>query len=371
MSLLNTFRDTIYAVTSCCFPNPTIRINKRTFKVIRLLGEGGFSFVYLVQDVLTGRLVALKKIRCPLGSEAVADAVREIDMYRMFQHENIIRVLDTSVMTDRDGTKIVYIFLPFYKRGNLQDSINANNLSKTRFQEKQLLQLFRKVCYALRVLHTYTLPKVPMTNPDEEVQTDENFLMSSPVSETSLGSFVLPPENDSTQNRPRDENNRTLGQIVPYAHRDLKPGNILISDDGKSPVLMDFGSITQARVIIKTRQDALLQQDIAGENSTMSYRAPELYDVQTDTELDEKVDIWSLGCTLYAAAYGQSPFEANINEVGGSLALAILNGQFKFPSEDPYSEGFRDCIRSMLTLDPVQRPDIHAVISSIDALLAE
>lgn len=72
----------------------------------------------------------------------------------------------------------------------------------------------------------------------------------------------------------------------------MKPGNILISDDGKTPILMDFGSVTKARIPIKTRQDGLLQQDIAAEHSTIPYRAPELYDVQTGTVLDEKVDIW-------------------------------------------------------------------------------
>lgn len=33
-------------------------------------------------------------------------------------------------------------------------------------------------------------------------------------------------------------------------------------------------------------------QDIAAEQSTMAYRAPELFDVKTGTMLDEKVDIW-------------------------------------------------------------------------------
>ena len=35
-----------------------------------------------------------------------------------------------------------------------------------------------------------------------------------------------------------------------------------------------------------------------------AYRAPELFDVQSDCVIDAKTDVWSLGCTLYAMAYG-------------------------------------------------------------------
>ena len=49
--------------------------------------------MYLVQDVATGRLYALKKIRCPFGSEGVQDAMKEAEMYRTFQHENVIKVM--------------------------------------------------------------------------------------------------------------------------------------------------------------------------------------------------------------------------------------------------------------------------------------
>lgn len=68
------------------------------------------------------------------------------------------------------------------------------------------------------------------------------------------------------------------GELTPYAHRDLKPGyvtnarrrfrcaeynvsrNIMIADDGTTPILMDFGSTVRARIKVETRQQALLQQ---------------------------------------------------------------------------------------------------------------
>lgn len=48
-------------------------------------------------------------------------------------------------------------------------------------------------------------------------------------------------------------------ELFPFAHRDMKPGNVMIADDG-SPILMDFGSAIPARIKIETRSQALLQQ---------------------------------------------------------------------------------------------------------------
>ena len=41
----------------------------------------------------------------------------------------------------------------------------------------------------------------------------------------------------------------------------------------------------------------------------VKWRAPELFEVPSHCEIDEKTDIWSLGCTLYAMAYGRQSFE--------------------------------------------------------------
>ncbi|KAG1455525.1 hypothetical protein G6F46_005575 [Rhizopus delemar] len=233
-------------------------------------------------------------------------------------------------------------------------------MSKTQFEETEMLQLFREICVGVQVLHTYRgqggariqyESNQPMSH-EEESRQDQG-LLSGNHQEQSTGGVA----------------SEGTGEIVPWAHRDIKPGNVLIADDGQTAVLMDFGSMCQARIHIENRQEALAQQDIAAEHCTMPYRAPELFDVKTGTTLDEKVDIWSLGCTLYAMAYGQSPFEMNMDQ-GGSVALAVLNNQYKFPEgSNKYSDNIKDMIQWMLTTDPSKRPNIHQILNKLNELL--
>ncbi|EJD06924.1 other/NAK protein kinase [Fomitiporia mediterranea MF3/22] len=423
-SLRERAKDALYALTSClCHPSAKVKINGRTFKILKVLGEGGFSFVYLVQDEDSGRQFALKKIRCPTGSEGVKEAMREVEAYRRFKHPNIIRILDSAVVQDADGEgKIVYLFLPLYKRGNLQDAINAHLINGTGFSEAEMLRLFRGTCEAVRAMHTFRATTASQSHSSTSAQprresipasarprSKQNGALGGPVvhhgSDDEDDDDLLPhPEGDGeggysyeqdggssiplvTKHAVEDEgdvifdgdeeladhmpngNDPSQMEVVPYAHRDLKPGNVMVADDG-SPILMDFGSAIRARIKIETRQQALLQQDIAAEQSTMAYRAPELFDVKTGVTLDEKVDIWSLGCTLYALAYLHSPFETlATTEQGGSIAMAVMNAAYKHPRDSAYSQGLRDLIDSMLKADPTQRPDIHQVIEQTDAVL--
>ena len=77
--------------------------------------------------------------------------------------------------------------------------------------------------------------------------------------------------------------------------------NVMISDEGR-PVLMDFGSCLKARIKIENRSQALLQQDIAAEQSTMAYRAPELV---LGWDHDYAVDWWSFGLVLHWICTGR------------------------------------------------------------------
>ena len=60
-------------------------------------------------------------------------------------------------------------------------------------------------------------------------------------------------------------------ELFPFAHRDMKPGNVMIADDG-SPILMDFGSAIPARVKVQTRSEALLHQVLPLDSSDLRKR---------------------------------------------------------------------------------------------------
>lgn len=162
----------------------------------------------------------------------------------------------------------------------------------------------------------------------------------------------------------------------------------MIDDDGIQPILMDLGSLEPSPTPITSRSLALAVQDQAAEHSTMPYRAPELFDVKTGSTVDTKVDIWSLGCTLYACLVGKSPFEMRSDETGGSLSMCVLGGDWRFPdegapgkkkptnqtgqSEDTgISESIRDVVRQCLKVEPAERPDVEQLTRIVEQVIEE
>ncbi|KAI8720950.1 hypothetical protein NCS52_00541200 [Fusarium sp. LHS14.1] len=390
--------DLFYSFGNClnCFPgNPNLKINNRSFKILRLLGEGGFSYVYLVEDTSTHELFALKKIRCPFGAESVQQAMREVDAYRLFSHvPTIISAVDHSVATERgadETTKTVYVLLPYYKRGNLQDMINANLVNHDRFPERRLMLLFLGVCKALRAMHDYrpAVERMDMGHEEDQMHRDERNNTRGKRTEEE-------EEGEQERGLLEDENQVSGGRSIQhYAHRDIKPGNIMIDDAGSTPILMDLGSVAPSPIPVTSQSLALQIQDTAAEHSTMPYRAPELFDVQTGTVIDTKVDIWSMGCTLYACLVGKSPFEMRSDETGGTLSLCVLGGDWRFPDEGPagvkrnnsmrpqqqqqqpqapaieISEPIREVVRKCLRVEPAERPDINELIDMVQTVIEE
>lgn len=84
------------------------------------------------------------------------------------------------------------------------------------------------------------------------------------------------------------------------------------------------------------------------------FRPPEMCDQYSKHKVNEKVDIWALGCILYTLIYKRHPFQ-------DSQKLTIINAHYYCP-EVNYSEKMIDLIRVMLSPNPEKRPEIKKIL---------
>jgi eukaryotic-like serine/threonine-protein kinase len=121
-------------------------------------------------------------------------------------------------------------------------------------------------------------------------------------------------------------------------HRDVKPGNVLVREDGVAKI-SDFG-------IARTAGDPALTQSglFIG---TPTYFSPEL---ARGAEPDPSADVWALGATLYAAVEGRPPYEQKTN------AVAVISEIAQQPPPPPKRAGeLEPVLRRMLDSDPKSR----------------
>jgi len=91
---------------------------------------------------------------------------------------------------------------------------------------------------------------------------------------------------------------------------------------------------------------------------------PHLHRLKLDTPV-------CAGCLLYFMLYAVSPFERVLGEAGGSLALAVANGEAKFgplPVEEKCTPHLKRLVATCLTVDPAKRPFITSVVSQAKSL---
>lgn len=124
-------------------------------------------------------------------------------------------------------------------------------------------------------------------------------------------------------------------------HRDVKPGNIVLGDDGVA-VLIDLGI---ARHL--TRSDLTTYGGWLG---TSGFMSPE--QAAGEKMLTVRADIFSLGVTAYLAVAGTHPF-------GDQSAIAAGVSPVPLPG---VSNLFASTIGSMLQLRPIARPTAREVI---------
>ena len=207
----------------------------------------------------------------------------------------------------------------------------------------------REARIAARLQHRNAIAMLDVVEHDDDPCLIMEFLASQSLSAVLSERGTLPPGQVAA-----------IGSQVAAAlaaahaagivHRDVKPGNILLAEDGTVKIT-DFG-------ISRALGDATITETgmLAG---TPAYLAPE---IARGKDPSHASDVFSLGATLYHAVEGSPPFGLNPNP------LALLHAVAKGHVEPPRNAGtLTPTLMSLLRAEPAHRPTMADAATTLAA----
>ncbi|MFM8733637.1 MAG: serine/threonine-protein kinase [Pirellulales bacterium] len=126
-------------------------------------------------------------------------------------------------------------------------------------------------------------------------------------------------------------------------HRDVKPGNLLVMDDGRVKVL-DLGLAGS-----QLEEESSRVGRVVG---TMDYIAPE--QIRAPDDVGPSADIYALGCTLYYAVTGRVPFPGGTRKEKMQRHLNDTPDPVRSLAPQ-FSDAFCRVIEAMMEKDPARR----------------
>ncbi len=122
-------------------------------------------------------------------------------------------------------------------------------------------------------------------------------------------------------------------------HRDLKLSNILLSGDGRRAKISDFGLAADI-------SDRMMRRTLCG---TPNYMAPE---VALRQPYDSAVDLWSIGCLIFAMFIGRAPFQG---KTAHDTLENVVRGVYDKLSIEEVSPEAENAVVRLLDTDPMNR----------------
>lgn len=250
------------------------------YKLISLLGKGGFSEVWLAEDILTNIRVAIK-IYAPgvgLDDAGISLFTQEFSLVFDMNHTNLLHPTHFDCWQ-----RMPFLILPYCQNGSA----------------------FKYV------------------SPDMQISEDEAWKV---LHDVAAGLAYL------------------HGKNPPIIHQDIKPDNILISDEGHY-MITDFGISTRIRSTLK-RSAA----EMSG--GTIAYMGPERFSETPHPIMAS--DIWSLGAMMYELMTGNTVY----GEFGGMLQkkgadIPLIEGE--------YSPKLKNLIYRCVALETWDRPTAEQI----------
>jgi serine/threonine-protein kinase len=223
-----------------------------TYRIIRLIGEGGMGAVYEAMQLRLNKRVAVKLMARELASnqEALARFRREAEITSHLGHPHLVTVMDFGQAKSGEP----YLVMEYLDGEDLDHRLRRVG----RMSIEAAVHVVRQVASALNAAH------------DQGV-----------------------------------------------VHRDLKPGNIFLSQIPGEPdfvKVLDFGiSKMKAARTQLTKASAVI--------GTPNYMSPEQASGMVD-EIDHRADQWAIGCIAWEMLLGRGPFVA---DDAAALFYQILN----------------------------------------------
>jgi eukaryotic-like serine/threonine-protein kinase len=228
------------------------------------------------------------------------------------------------------------------RRVALKQLHHQSGLSRTD-AELANLRAMREARITARLHHPHAVPVFDVVEHEGQACLIMQFIPSLTLSAVLAEGGPLEPE-EAAQVGGQIAGALAAAHALGIVHRDVKPGNILIAEDGTA-LISDFG-------ISRALGDATLTTS-GMVHGTPAFLAPE---VARGEASDFASDVFSLGATLYAALEGTPPFGRDENSI--ALLHRVAAGHIEPPQR---SGALTSAIVQMLSADPESRPPMHAV----------
>jgi WD40 repeat protein/serine/threonine protein kinase len=254
------------------------------FELLSQLGKGGMGVVYRAWQPSLGREVALKCMLRSNDPKAEERFAREIRALGRVEHPNVVKVFTSGA----EGTQWFYAMELIEGAELSRVCAQLAGSSATEIDAGRWQQALTCAC--------------------EEARSQETPLGAGAAPSTRGGSGRTAPEVEppAAPARPAGGHGhvRQVVEIVRQVaaaahalheagvvHRDIKPGNIMLTADGAHPVLMDLGL---AQLADETDAKLTRTRQFVG---TLRYASPE--QVLAAGPVDRRTDVYSLGVSLW------------------------------------------------------------------------
>ncbi|MBS7807102.1 response regulator [Variovorax sp. PCZ-1] len=278
----------------------------RGYQIIRKLGEGGMSDVYLAFSAAQKSEVVLKVLRTSLSNDAemLRRFIQEYAVLANLTHHHVSRIYDQGFTDD-----YAYIAMEYLSGGTLKEEIRGRGTPGNSFTGSpaqvhgRVIDLLRQITSALNAIHK-------------------------------------------------------LGLV----YRDLKPDNLMFRSEGGELVLVDFGIVKNVgEHTVGLMPERLVSTEHGQVIGTPYYVSPEQ---ATGQEVTHRSDFYSLGVMLYEMLTGSRPYKGDsLNE------LLARHLHAEIPRLPPEHAIFQMLLDSLMAKQAIDRPaDAMGIWRGLDIL---